>query len=113
MQDKIYMFLGLARKANALIIGEESVEKAIRNKKVKLVIIASDASSNTKKKMIDKCNYYNVVYRVFGQKELIGKYIGKNITAVVGTNNQGFLAKLIDIIDVLKNEIGGGVIGKG
>lgn len=101
MQNKVYMFLGLARKANALIIGEEAVEKAIRNKKLKFVIISGDTSLNTKNKIINKCNYYGVVYRVFGQKELIGKFIGKGVVAVVGTNNQGFLTKLIELIDVV------------
>lgn len=102
MQDKIYMFLGLARKANALVIGEEAVEKAIRNKKLKFVIIASDTSSNTRNKIVNRCNYYGVVYRFFGQKELIGKYIGKNIVSVIGINNQGFLTKLIEMIDAVQ-----------
>ena len=101
MQSRIYTFLGLARKANALVIGEEAVENAIRNKRVKFVIIADDTSCNTRNNIINKCKYYDVVYRIFGEKELIGKSVGKNVVAVIATNNQGFLTKLIDMIDVV------------
>ena len=52
--NNIYNFLGLAFRANKVITGE-SVLKGIRSKRVDLVIIASDASENTKKKYIDKC----------------------------------------------------------
>lgn len=99
MQNKIYMFLGLARKANAIIIGEESCLKAIRKKKISFVLVSKDASDNTKDKIISSCKYHNIDYRMFGEKELIGKYIGKNITAVVGVNNQGFVKKLVEMID--------------
>ena len=104
MQDKIYMFLGLARKANAVIIGEESCLKAIRKKKVSLVLVACDTKDNTKDKIISGCKHHNIEYRVFGTKELIGKYIGKNITAVVGVNNQGFVKKLVEMIDNARKE---------
>lgn len=42
--------LGLMQRASKLITGEELVVKAIQNKKAYHVIIASDASENTRKK---------------------------------------------------------------
>ena len=104
MQNKIYMFLGLARKANAVIIGEESCLKAIRKKKVSFILIAQDTSDNTKDKIISSCNYHKVDYRMFGEKELIGKFIGKNITAIIGINNNGFVKKLVEMIDNARKE---------
>ena len=38
----------MATKAGKLLSGEFSVEKAIKQRKVKLVIVAGDASDNTK-----------------------------------------------------------------
>ena len=104
MQDKIYMFLGLARKANAVIIGEESCLKAIRKKKIGFILLAHDTSVNPQDKIISSCTHHNIEYRIFGSKELIGKYIGKNITAVVGVNNQGFVKKLVEMIDNARKE---------
>lgn len=43
--------LGLAYRARKVISGEELVLKEVRNKRAKLVLLADDASSNTKKKL--------------------------------------------------------------
>ena len=39
MHNKIYMLLGLMRKANEIFIGEESCKKCIKNGRMKLVLI--------------------------------------------------------------------------
>ena len=46
--------LGLASRARKIVTGETLIKK-IRTNAIYLVIIASDASDNTKKKFIDKC----------------------------------------------------------
>lgn len=48
-QNKSLSQLGMAMRAGKLITGDEIVLKAVRNKKVHLVVIAGDASENTKK----------------------------------------------------------------
>lgn len=53
--------IGLATKANKLVFGEK-VLASIRNKQAQLVIISPDASANTRKRLIDKCKYYQVAY---------------------------------------------------
>ena len=53
--------LGLAARARKVISGE-GVLTSIQNGSAKLVLIASDASENTKKKYVDKCTYYNVEF---------------------------------------------------
>lgn len=51
--------LGLASRARKIVTGETLIKK-IRTNAIYLVIIASDASDNTKKKFIDKCTSYNL-----------------------------------------------------
>ena len=46
--------LGLAARARKIVTGETLITK-IRSNEVEFVIIASDASDNTKKKITDKC----------------------------------------------------------
>lgn len=41
--------LGLANRARKLVHGEGTIVEGIRNKQVKLVLIAEDASDNTQK----------------------------------------------------------------
>ena len=52
MQNRILSLLGLARRANKITIGD-NVLPILKTKKYKFIIIASDASDNTKKRWID------------------------------------------------------------
>lgn len=51
-QNKSLSQLGMAMRAGKLITGDEIVLKAVRNKQVHLVILAGDASDNTKKSFV-------------------------------------------------------------
>lgn len=112
MTNKIYSFIGLARKANKLISGDETCEKLLKAGKVKLIIVAEDASLNTKKKYENACFHRNVEIRTLGTKELLGKSIGKGINSVLAVLDKGFSNNLIKLIDHENNAYGGGDIDK-
>ena len=57
MQNKILSLVGLAMKAGKVVSGEFSTEKAVKEGKASLVIVAEDASGNTKKLFLDKCDF--------------------------------------------------------
>jgi len=81
--------LGLAMRARKLESGQSVVLNAVRKKTVKTVIVASDASENTKKQILDKSNYYNIpVYVLFTKNELFNA-IGKD-RAVCAIADKGF-----------------------
>lgn len=110
MINKINSFLGLARKANKLLSGDETCENAICKKEAKLIIVSCDASDNTVKKFTDKCKFRNIPMRLVGEKEVLGKYIGKKASSVIVILDIGFAQKLIEMIDLLKVDIGGDLI---
>lgn len=110
--DKVYSLLGLAKKAGQLLSGDETCERTIRSGKAVLVIVASDASENTKDKFKTMSNYRNVCYREYGEKLEIGKYTGKEIRAVICILSKDFKNGLLKIIDNQLNESGGEGIGK-
>ena len=72
MTDKIKGMLGLANRAGRLIKGEQMVLDAIRSGKARIVLVAEDASDNTKKLFSDKCSYYGVAEYVYGSKSDFG-----------------------------------------
>ena len=72
----------------------------IKAKKVFYVIIASDASDNTKKKFSDKCRFYQVEYVIDGESDLISQAIGKDNRMAIGIKDRGFA-------DSIKSKIGG------
>ena len=51
--------IGLAQKAGKVASGEFSTEKAVKEHKAYMVIVADDSSDNTKKNFKNMCEYYN------------------------------------------------------
>lgn len=86
--------LGLANRARKVISGEELVVKEVRNGKAKLVLLSSDASSNTEKKITDKCKFYNVPLKKVESREQLGHAIGKDHRVVIAVLDSGFANKL-------------------
>lgn len=84
----------MAMRAGKLVTGDETVLKAVRGGKAKLVIVAGDASDNTKKKFRDKCNSYNVAMAVALDRESIGSAIGKAERVLVAVTDQGFASMI-------------------
>ena len=76
-EDKIYSFLGLATRAGKIVSGDDSTLLELKRGNVKLVIVADDASDNTKKLFKDKSSYRNVPYVYFSSKLQLGYSIGK------------------------------------
>ena len=71
-QNKIYSLLGLAMRGRNLVSGEFQTEDAVKKGSAMLVIVAEDASANTKKLFHDKCSYYEVPVYEYGTKEELG-----------------------------------------
>ena len=94
MQSKIFSSLGLATKAGKTQSGEFSTEKSVKSFKAFLVIVAEDASDNTKKMFTNMCTYYEVPCVIYGTKEELGHAMGKEMRASVAITDEGF-AKMI------------------
>ena len=78
----------------------ETLITKIRSNEVEFVIIASDASDNTKKKITDKCTSYKVEYVIACTIDELSSAIGKKNRVALGIQDTGF-AK------ILKEKIGG------
>jgi len=98
--DKILSTLGMARKAGKTVAGEASVEKAVKEGKAFLVIVAGDASENTKKLFRDKCAWYHVPNVIYSDKESLGHAMGLQFRSSAAVLDEGFagsiLSKLTD-----------------
>ena len=99
MKQQWMSLLGLANRARKLISGEELVVKEVRSGKAKLVILACDASSNTEKKITDKCLYYQVPLKKVENRFLLGQAIGKDARVTVAVLDEGFARKLQTLLD--------------
>lgn len=89
-KDRVLSMLGMAAKAGKIESGEFSTEKAVKGGRGRLVIVAEDASDNTKKMFTNMCKYYKVPFVVFGTKEELGHWIGKAYRASICILDEGF-----------------------
>ncbi len=87
--------LGLVNKAGKLITGEDNIINNIRNQKVYLVLVANDASLNSKKKYFDKCKFYNVSVVEAGTIAQLSHAIGKENRVAIGICDRGFAKGLL------------------
>lgn len=89
MENKILSYLGLATKAGKLVSGEFMTEKAVKEGKARIVIVAEDASDNTKKMFSNMCEFYKVPLYIMSNKEMLGHAIGKQFRASVAVLDAG------------------------
>ena len=89
-KDKVLCLIGLAMKAGRCTSGEMMTESETKSGRARLVIIASDASENTKKKFRDMCKFYEVPIYIYGDKDTLGHAMGKEFRASLAILDEGF-----------------------
>ena len=89
MQNKIFSLIGIATKAGKTVSGEFSVERAVKDRKAVVVVVAEEASDNTKKMFTNMCNFYNVPLYIYGTKDELGNAMGKQMRASMAITDEG------------------------
>lgn len=101
-KQKIINLIGISVKARKVLTGTDCVVRALNSNKIHLVLLSSDASNNTKKKMFDKCTYYNInIDNTLSTDDLL-KATGKDNLMVLGITDS-MLA--LNIYNLLKEDI--------
>ena len=94
-QNKILSLIGLATKAGRTVSGEFSTEKEVKTGRAALVIVAGDASENTKKKFRDMCEFYEVPIYFYKDKDTLGHAMGKEFRASLAILDEGFAKEIM------------------
>ena len=89
-QKKIIGLLSLATKAGKVASGEFCTEREVKAGRAALVIVAGDASDNTKKMFANMCAYYKAPCVIYGTKGELGHAIGKDYRASLAVTDAGF-----------------------
>ena len=87
--NKALNLLGFDQRAGKIISGE-ACTAFIKQKKVFLIILAQDASDNTKNQIIPLCRQYKIPFLELGSKIDLGISIGKSPRAVIGVLEKNF-----------------------
>lgn len=80
--------------------GEFQTIDAIKSGAAMLVIIATDASDNTKKLFHNKCSFYEIPIYEYGTKEDLGRAIGKDLRSSLGVCDEGLATAIIGQLEI-------------
>lgn len=89
--------IGIANRSRKVVLGETCLVN-IQSKKCKYVFIAKDASDNTKKKYIDKCEFYRIPYNQDFSSDYLSSAIGSYNRMVLGIVDDGFAKKIKELV---------------
>lgn len=101
--NKALSMIGIATKAGKTVTGEFSTEKAVKEGKARLVVVAKDSSDNTKKKFQNMCDYYHTTICFFSDKVSLGNACGKDFRASMAITDEGLANAVKKQIDCLNN----------
>ena len=65
-------------------------EGQTKSGRASLVVVAEDASDNTKKKFRNMCEFYEVPVYFLADKEELGKFCGKEFRASLAVQDENF-----------------------
>lgn len=102
---KVLSMFGLAARAGRIASGEFQTETAVKSGTAQLVVVAQNASDNTKKLFYDKCSFYKVPIITFGTKEELGHAIGKEFRASLAILDEGFAEAVMKKIESMSQAL--------
>ena len=105
MSDRLLSFLGICKKAGKLYMGFDLAVENIEKGKAKIILIASDLSEKTRRKIISRCTIHNIDYIEINSSiediyDCLGK--GSGIISILDLNCSEKIRSLLKI-----NSLGG------
>lgn len=100
-EERLLGMLGLAARARMLSIGTDIACDSVRGGNAKLLIVAHDASENTKKRVFNCAKYYETAcYEIpIGQNELAHALGKRGATAALSLNDRNMAKGITKLLD--------------
>ena len=99
MIKKIDSYLGFAAKSRNLVSGNYSCLNAIKQKKLKLLILSEDLSENTVKKLAKLSKENDIPLRIYGKSEELSRVTGSQERGIFGITDVNFADVILKEID--------------
>lgn len=101
---KLKPTIGLAAKAGKAVAGTPLICESLRakgNKKPAVVLLGSDCSENTRKRLTDKCSFYGVRYITLpiSMSELSDAVGKRSVVAAIAITDEGLAHAVISKIE--------------
>lgn len=96
--DRSPGLLGLAERAGALVSGVDKVREGIRSGRIRFVIVARDASRNSRGKVIPLLEAERVKWVERYDRAGLGRMVGREALSVVGVTDASFASRLESLL---------------
>ena len=100
-RKKILNLLSLAQRAGKIASGEFLTGKAVKSGSAYLVVIAADASDNTKKKFKNMCAFYHVPVIELSDRDVLGHSIGRELRSSLAVMDDGFAKAVLKACEAI------------
>ncbi len=94
--EKVLGLLGLARRAGRLAMGATGVERMARQGRPPVVVIASDAGANQRRRFASLSPIRGLIADLLTRDDLASR-LGRGELVVVAVNDPGFVRGLIEL----------------
>ena len=96
--DALLRMLGLAARAGALLPGTERVREAARSDSLEFVLVASDASDNSRDKLLPLLEARQIPYAIVADRNELGAAVGKAPLSAVGITENHFALRVRELL---------------
>ena len=104
---KVYGLLGLAAKKGAVVSGGNACERALKYDLCYIMLLASDASGNTKDKFVRLSRNYGIECILFGTRSELGRRVGTGERSVAIVTDKRLSREIRVLLGFSDDENGG------
>lgn len=98
-KDKTLGLLGLSSRAGKVVFGTDACIEYVNKNKIKLLLLAEDASDRTKLKFSEIAKKMQIHIYELGTIDEISKAIGKKNKAIIGITDINFSKEIVKRIN--------------
>lgn len=96
--------LGLATRAGAVLPGTERVREAARSGSLEYALVASDASDNSRDKLVPLLNARQVPYAVMFDRATLGGAVGRAPISALGITAKSLASRVKEIVKEITDQ---------
>ncbi len=97
--NKFLSLLGFAHKSRNLVTGEDTCTMNMKKDAVVLLILAGDASENTKSRFLHLCESKRVSIKIIEDRDTLSSAIGQVNRTVFGVTDKKFARAMLEALD--------------
>ena len=102
--DALLQLLGLAARAGAVLPGTERVRESARSGSLEFVLVASDASDNSRDKLVPLLTSRQIPHAVVFDRVALGGAVGKAPLSALGITDKKLAKRVLEMARELAGE---------